>query len=181
MFVLAHYHKLIPKLIHEIKYQGAYAISSELAELIVSKYHHQFFIDYFVPVPLSKKREQDRGFNQAEKLAQGLVNSLRVYGTSRLPKNDQKAVDDILLTVVSALERVRETKPQFDLKYEERKNNVRGAFTLNQGLLTKNLNGFSFCLVDDVATTGSTLFECAKVLKKSGAEKVWAMTIARGG
>lgn len=79
------------------------------------------------------------------------------------------------------LVRTRKTTPQFDLKYEERQENVKGAFSLNQRLNTNNLSGLSFCLVDDVATTGSTIFECAKVLKKSGAENVWAICLARGG
>ncbi len=163
LFVLAHYRGLIPKIIHQIKYQGVYSASGEVAELILDRYHQQYKFHYFVPVPLSKKREAERGFNQAEKLANALGKSL-----------DQAKV-------VNLLQRVKDTRPQFDLKYEERKKNLTDALTLNRDLVTRNLANISFCLVDDVATTGSTLFECAKVLKKTGAAKVYAITIARGG
>lgn len=74
---------------------------------------------------------------------------------------------------------MRETKPQFGLRYEERKKNMIGAFGIAGHLSL--VTGHSFCLVDDVATTGATIFECAKVLKRAGAKKVWAICAARGG
>lgn len=159
MFVLAHYKKLIPEIIHQIKYQGVYATSKEIANLILQNYDHSFHFDYFVPVPLSKKRELTRGFNQAEKLAKALR----------------------FKPVVNLLIRTKDTKPQFELSVTERKKNVKNVFALNPNLLTHSLSNLSFCLIDDVATTGSTLFECAKVLKNSGAKKVYAICIARGG
>lgn len=167
LFVLAHYRGLIPKAIHEIKYQGYFAIITELADLIGQNYHYEFNFQYFVPVPLSKNRERARGFNQSEKLAQQLQSKFKFQN-----KNFQ---------VVKVLIRTRETRPQFDLKYEQRKNNLKDAFAMNHELITKNLSGLSFCLVDDVATTGATLFECAKILKIAGANKVYGITIARGG
>lgn len=163
LFTLAHYHGLIPKLIHEVKYQGVYSLTAEIAAIIFANYHHHFPFDYFVPVPLSAKRANERGFNQAEKLA------------ASLNKHFQNA------KVINALSRIRETKPQFGLSMDDRRKNLMDAFSLNQHLGRNNLSGISFCLVDDVATTGATLFECAKVLKKSGAAAVWAITIARGG
>jgi competence protein ComFC len=113
----------------------------------------QFVCDFLVPVPLSKERLARRGFNQAEKLARYLK----------------------LAPVLDCLFRTRETKPQFDLSRKERLTNVKNAFALKRKLPAGN-----FCLVDDVATTGATLSECAKVLKKSGAKKVFAICIARG-
>lgn len=174
LFVLSHYHGLIPKAIHEIKYQGYFAILSELAEFITQKYHRQYNFKYFVPIPLSKNRERARGFNQAEKLANELV---------KIPfrHSGQSPESPISIKVVNLLERTRDTRPQFELKYEDRQHNMKDAFSLNHELITKNLSGLSFCLVDDVATTGSTLFECAKVLKHAGSEKVYGITIARGG
>lgn len=158
-FVLAHYKNLIPEIVHQIKYQGVYAASKEIANLILQNYDNSFHFDYFVPVPLSKKRELTRGFNQAEKLAKALR----------------------FKPVVNLLIRTKDTKPQFDLSFDERKKNVKGAFSLNPNLLTHSLSNLSFCLIDDVATTSSTLFECAKVLKNSRAKKVYAICIARGG
>lgn len=159
MFVLAHYRDLITQVIHEIKYQGVFTASDEVAGLIQKNYHGNFKFDYLVPVPLSKKRERIRGFNQAEKLAKALQ----------------------FKPAVNLLVRTKDTKPQFDLSFDDRKKNVKDVFALNPNLLTRSLSNLSFCLVDDVATTGSTLFECAKLIKKSGAEKVYAITIARGG
>lgn len=172
LFVLAHYHQLIPKITHEVKYQGYFAILPEVAELIAQHYHHKFNFQYFVPVPLSKKRERERGFNQAEKLALSLQST--VYPLQQAQIRNNKSVVKLLI-------RTRDTRPQFDLKMDERKNNVKDAFALNPNLLAINLKPYSFCLIDDVATTGATLFECAKVLKKSGAKNVYAITIARGG
>lgn len=159
LFVLAHYRGIIPKAIREIKYQGYFAIAGEFADLIVDKYHNNFEFQYLVPVPLSKDRQRLRGFNQAEKLAKALA----------------------LKPVVNLLVRSRDTRPQFDLKYDDRKKNLKDAFTLNPNLKTLDLKPYSFCLIDDVATTGTTLSECAKVLKKAGSKKVYGITIARGG
>ncbi|MBI3887926.1 ComF family protein, partial [Candidatus Microgenomates bacterium] len=141
--VLAHYDGIIRKAIKEVKYRGKYAIFSEIAP----KIKPSFQFSYLIPVPLSKKRLQKRGFNQAEKLANYLK----------------------LAPVLNCLERTRDTKPQFDLKLHEREDNVRNAFGLisNTKYLISNK---SICLIDDVATTGATLSECAKVLKKAGAK-----------
>jgi len=112
----------------------------------------RFTFEYLVPVPLFSSRYQKRGFNQSEKLA--------------------KYLD---FPVLNCLKRTRDTAPQFNLKRSERLENVKNAFAIKQKLPMGN-----FCLVDDVATTGSTLSECAKVLKKAGALKVYAICIARG-
>lgn len=167
LFVLSHYRGLIPKLISEIKYQHHFDICSQIARIIFDAYHFKFNFQYLIPVPLSGPRLRERGFNQSEKLAKELQKCFQSSDCKLLP-------DDILV-------RNKNTKPQFDLKYKERVNNVKDAFSLSPQLKTKNLEGFSFCLVDDVATTGATLFECAKVLKRADAEKVFAITIARGG
>lgn len=148
IFVLAHYDGIIRKAIREVKYRGKYAIFSEIAPLIKS----QFVFDYIVPVPLSKKRLQNRGFNQSEKLA----------GYLKLP-------------ILNCLIRTRDTVPQFDLTRKQRLENVKDAFSCRYPLTANR-----YCLVDDVATTGATLNECAKVLKNSGATKVYAICIARG-
>ncbi len=148
IFVLAHYDGIIRQAIKQVKYRGQYAIFKELAPLIKPS----FQFDYLVPVPLFSSRYQKRGFNQSEKLA--------------------KYLD---FPVFNCLKRTRDTKPQFDLKREDRLKNVQNAFALKQKLPAGN-----FCLIDDVATTGATLSECAKVLKKAGASKIYAICIARG-
>lgn len=158
IFVLADYRGIIRQAIKEIKYRGSYAICQELAALTRKNFRNKFSFDYLIPVPLAKKRLTERGFNQAEVLARSLE----------------------LAPVLNCLVRTRETKPQFDLKLKERQENVRGAFSISHDPYPI-IHNTSVCLVDDVATTGSTLAECAKVLKKSGAKKVYAICVARGG
>lgn len=115
----------------------------------------------FVPVPLHKKKLRKRGYNQAELLAKGLG---KRFG----------------LPVVDCLQRVKETKTQVGLSKEERASNSRNAFAFNPAF-QNNLRGIKQAfLVDDVVTSGATLRECAKVLKKAGVEKVWGLTLAHG-
>jgi len=77
--------------------------------------------------------------------------------------------------------RSRYTRPEVELKEDERKKNVRGAFSLR---FTQSkpfsLQGKNILLVDDVYTTGATMSECANVLKRAGASSVWAMAVALG-
>lgn len=112
-----------------------------------------------LPVPLHTKRLRWRGFNQAEALASNLAEKL-------------SAQTDKELVV-----RVKNTKPQSELKRDKRLQNLENAFALKNP--DTNLSGQKFLLVDDVATTGATFNEIAKVLKKAGAEEVWAIAIAR--
>lgn len=113
-----------------------------------------------VPIPLYPSRERKRGYNHAHILAKELSKKLE-------------------LPVVNALKRIRNTKPQADLKREERLGNLKDAFELDIKYMNEIKNRQIF-LVDDVFTTGSTLFEAGRVLKKSGAKSVWGLTLARG-
>ncbi len=110
-----------------------------------------------VPVPLTPKRLRQRGFNQS------LVLSRYVSKSLKLP------VDYL------SLRRTKETLPQSLLSPEERKKNVRDAFQVKGDNLKKK----RIILIDDVATTGNTLNECAKVLKKAGAIEVRCLVFAR--
>lgn len=112
-----------------------------------------------LPVPLHIKRLRWRGFNQAEILANNLAEKLNTQ------------IDKDLL------DRVKNTKPQSELKRDKRLKNIENAFVLKNP--DTDLSGQKFLLVDDIATTGATFNEIAKVLKKAGAEEVWAIAIAR--
>ena len=105
-----------------------------------------------------RRRKRERGFNQAELLA------LALHRLSGLPLTD-------------ALQRTRYTTTQTQFDRSERMENLRGAFRLRRG---SNVQDLRMLLVDDVLTTGSTLSECASVLKKAGALSVHAATAARG-
>lgn len=153
----------------DLKYHFVRALSDELLNLVLEYWarYQPYVLDQIkkdhgqnwlvVPVPLYKTRLNWRGFNQSELLAKKLAVSLN-------------------LKYVSALERIKSTTPQVALKGATRRQNIRQAFSLN----TKyDIQNTCVLLVDDVWTTGSTLKECCFVLKKAGAKKVWAITLAR--
>ena len=115
-------------------------------------------IDYIVPVPLSKKREFYRGYNQAMLLAE--------YISGKTGKN----------IIVNNLIRVKNTKAQYELNREERLLNLKDVFELKEPWFFKNK---SIVIIDDIATTCSTLEECSRVLRKSGAKNVYGLVLAR--
>ena len=135
-----------------VKYWQKY--SPHLFDLI-RKNQSQWVI---IPVPLHWFRENRRGFNQAKLLGQILSKKLG-------------------LGYCEALKRIRYTRPQVKLKGEQRRKNIFGAFALSPNC---NLSPVTCALlIDDVWTTGSTMRECCYVLKRNGAQKVWALTLAR--
>lgn len=112
-----------------------------------------------VPIPLSSNKFRSRGFNQSEILA------------SKLGKKLGFSVWDYLI-------RIKETKSQFNLSKKERKENMADAFGLKKEFIQEVVNK-NIILVDDVLTTGSTLVEAAKILKKNGAKQIWGVALAR--
>lgn len=114
--------------------------------------------DAIIPVPLHRKKEITRGFNQAEIFGNGLnrVFNIPVY-------------DDILV-------RARHTTPQKELSDKERRKNVENAFKINKNIVKLN----KIIVVDDIYTTGSTIDACAEVLIKAGVEKVYFITMSIG-
>lgn len=117
--------------------------------------------DIIISVPSHKKQLMKRKYNQATMLA-------KQY--SKLIKN-RNFYSDFLI-------KVKHTNPQTNLRKKERENNLNKAFELNKKYhsLIKNKR---ILLIDDVTTTGATLNNCAKILKKNGASKVFALTIAK--
>jgi len=113
--------------------------------------------DAIVPVPLHPARQRERGFNQAALLAEWLSSHLSVQ-------------------LRPALERTHYTTTQTAFDRSERMQNLRGAFRLRKKGDVRNLR---VLLIDDVLTTGSTLSECARILKEGGAPSVYAATAAR--
>jgi competence protein ComFC len=113
-----------------------------------------------VPIPLHSTRKRWRGFNQAEVLCRSLSEQLN-------------------LPVADVLQRKKITKTQKDLKKDARLKNVDGAFALSPLFSKEGVRGSSFILVDDVTTTGATLAEAAKVLKRNGATQAICLTVAR--
>ncbi len=115
-------------------------------------------VDLIIPVPLHRKREKSRGYNQAALLSSALSELTGVPWLSE------------------ALVRTRNTPPQVSLQAAERITNLKGAFKVKKA---EKVAGRVVLLVDDVFTTGSTLRECAGELSKAGAREVRAATLAR--
>jgi ComF family protein len=115
-----------------------------------------------VPVPLHSRKLRQRGFNQSELIARAAV---KLQGTgSRFQLS------------ATALERRRETKSQIGLSRHQRRENIRGAFVAAN---PDQLAGRNILVVDDVFTTGTTVSECARILRRAGASKVYVATVAR--
>jgi len=148
------------QLVHALKYDGRVSLAPRLAALMRERGREALDgASIVVPVPLHWRRRWQRGFNQAEALAEALG-----------------------LPVCRALVRRRPTRPQFGLPAARRHRNVRGAFQpcRHRGRKgARRLDGAVVVLVDDVATTGATLRACAEVLKGMGAREVRALTAAR--
>ena len=161
--------KVLKKSIHAFKYKFVYDLDRFLAKLLIkilSGTEHSeprtilWETDFILAVPLHKRRLRWRGFNQAEYLAVRVAEHFNLIFRK-----------DIIF-------RCKYTLPQVKIRsYKERAKNIEGAFKC---LLPNSVKNKKIILIDDVCTTLSTLGECAKVLKKSGAKEVWGLVLARG-
>jgi ComF family protein len=115
-----------------------------------------------VPVPLHVRRVRQRGFNHSELIARAALK--------------QAPTEDRLVLHTNILERRRDTQSQTGLTRHQRRENIRGAFAVAK---PEALSGREVLVVDDVFTTGTTVSECARVLLRAGASKVWIATVAR--
>lgn len=161
--------KFVSQAIHLYKYRFAEKISEPLGKIILESLRQSEMPlpDMIIPIPLHPRRLRWRGFNQSELLAEYL---------------GQKITPGFPIEVSNNLiRRIRYTEPQMKIKNKlQREKNIRNAFEITQKNSDKIKNK-RVLLVDDVITTGATIFECAKMLKKSGANEVFAIVIARQG
>ena len=150
-------------LIHLLKYDrvlpAAPVLGGLLAEAITQLQLATDTSPLLVPVPLHASKRRERGFNQAELIVRSAA--------KRLPQS---------MEIAAALQRKRPTHSQVGLSREERIANMRDAFRV---IAPERVKGRTVIVVDDVMTTGTTVSECARVLKEAGAERVWAATVAR--
>jgi competence protein ComFC len=155
------YTGVVKKLIHEFKYSGKDYLGKPLGKLM-----HTFIrnyqlpithLDFLVPIPLHKSRQREREFNQAEILSQEIAQQF-----------NKQVLTDLLI-------RVKPTKTQTELTFQERCQNVEKSFSVTKPELIKDTN---LLLIDDVLTTGATSNEAARCLKEAGAKKVLLLTLA---
>jgi ComF family protein len=144
----------VDRLIQALKYGGTLAVASYLGSAVANLPLPE--ADIVLALPLHPRRLRKRGFNQATQIAR------EVASRHRLPLEH------------TLVERVSDTPPQTGLPWAERRRNVRGSF-----LCRTDLSGKRIIVVDDVMTTGATLNELAGVLKRSGAECVTNLVVAR--
>lgn len=155
---LCDYAEPVRELLHRLKYQSDTSVLPSIATIVnQSEWTSLAGFDWIIPVPLHMGRLRSRGFNQAALLARILFGD----------RNDR--INAFLL------KRVRETASQAGLGGSERRQNLRGAFSVHSPQL---LVGRAVCLVDDVLTTGATVNECSTALLKAGACRVKVVTIA---
>jgi len=169
LWSLGIYQNPLKSAIQTLKYKKVQDLAAVLVDILVEYWarFQPFVFDQIkknrgegwvvIPVPLHFWRENNRGFNQSSLIGQMLSKSLS-------------------LAYRDALKRTRYTKPQVKLKGKERYQNIRGVFAIAN---SEQLKANSVLLIDDVWTTGSTLRECCYILKRAGAKKVWAITLAR--
>lgn len=143
---------------HAFKFEGMQSLKKEIVPKIIASVPDQYWHDVqaLVPVPLSPERERERGYNPARIL------------TDEISKKT-------LISVQPLLKKIRSTPPQMSLNRDQRIHNPKGAYEMVQGMRMP----IKAVLVDDVLTTGSTLEECAKVLKLAGVQWVGAIVWGR--
>jgi ComF family protein len=157
------YEGILMDVIHRFKYGGKSFLAESLG-LMLAQFAEGLFKDseglLIMPVPIHRRRLRERGFNQSLLLARHVSNRL-------------KSELDFL-----SLRRLKYTAPQTGLDREQRQRNVRGAFDVAS---PPTVRGRNVLLVDDVATTGNTLNECARVLIRSGCKSIVGLALARAG
>lgn len=163
-FAVRYGNNLVKKIIHRFKYEPyAKDLASPLAFLIITHFNlmqKSFDGDncILLPIPLSKRKLRQRGYNQSEEIARVLSENLKIP------------------LMQNCLFKNKETPSQMTLSREEREKNIKGAFSVNP---SARLRARKILLVDDVYTTGATMEEAAKILKKAGAKEVWGISVAR--
>jgi ComF family protein len=146
----------IDSILQQYKYNDMLHLANVFAKLFYQQHKITYNIDLVIPMPMHPQRLQERGFNQALEIARCLAKNLK------LELNYQ------------ACQRIKLTPPQAGLPLKDRIKNVRGVFECKQ-----SLQGLNIAIVDDVMTTGASLNELAKTLKKAGAARVECWVIAR--
>jgi ComF family protein len=156
------YRGSLREVLHRFKYGGQTSLARPLGQMLIApgrQLARLQKIDFIIPVPLHPKRLRQRSFNQASLLARRMGSALNI------------SVD------YASLQRSRWTEPQTGLSRRQRAANVKGAFSLKSN---KKFKGKGILVVDDVLTTGETVEQCVRVLKKDGgAREVAVLTVAR--
>ncbi len=153
------YEGLMERLILKIKYDGCYDIIQELIDKVFEKKELDLPADtYITYVPMYRKKEKRRGFNQAELIA-------------------KKVGERTGRPVVRLLEKIKDNRSHVGLNPQERIENVKSVFAFKkESACPENI-----LVVDDFLVSGATIRECFRVLKQAGAKNIVGFTLAKGG
>jgi ComF family protein len=166
------YEDELRELVHLLKYERVRAVARPLGSKLaaaISMLRDLAAKDLVVvAVPLYPAKERQRGYNQALLLAEAALAELR-----------KTAPEWRLRLERDCLRRVRDTESQFALTPKQRRANLRGAFAVAKDAPDCQILGREVLLVDDIYTSGATARECARVLRRAGAAKVWVATATR--
>ena len=161
LFILGPYDQpILKEAIHSWKHERVKEIGNILGLWLADRLAHSFFRENSIitHIPLRRQRQFDRGFNQSEQL------SLILAGKFQIPAK-------------SPLIKIKDTKPQSSLNREKRLLNIRGVFAPAKDA---KLSGENIILIDDITTTGATMEEACRVMKKAGTKSVWGIALAHG-
>jgi len=152
------YNAIISRAISDLKYRDQTFIAKKFAKICLEKAKNEIAdCDIICAVPLHLKRLRKRKFNQAVLIGKNL--------------SKEKFIFDLIW-------RVNDSAPQASLKKKEREKNLKRSFLVNKKY-RDSLRGKKIILIDDVMTTGATLENCSKALRKCGVEKITVLTIAK--
>lgn len=144
----------------ELKFENKIDLGEVFADKLFELYLHcNWQIDHIIPIPVSRSRRFQRGYNQVELIAKPLSDM------SNIPYKP------------TALKRIKDTESQVRLSHSERIKNVQDAFVADSSEVDQS----ACLLVDDIVTTGATLENATKALLAAGASSVYALTVARAG
>lgn len=163
------YENALMTLIHSLKYKKNIQVAKPLGQILFNSFIRFFSdkeIDIALPVPLHPVKFRARGFNQAFLLMRRWSDMI----TSESPSFSNFHIRRNLIV------KVRNTEPQTGLDSKKRESNIKNSFCLKN---PSHVAGKCILIVDDVMTTGATVNECAKTLKKGGAREIHVLTLAR--
>lgn len=172
-FFLYKYEEQIRKMLIKYKFNGKGYLCNLFSTCILSNEEACKFIssyDIVIPVPLHRKRKNERGYNQSELVAKKVVNEL--IKSKSINNNLQHNIE----LNTNSLKKIKNTKPQSTQKLKERINVVKGIYKVQN---IEQIREKRILVFDDIYTTGSTYNECKKVLLEAGAKEVGIFTIAR--
>ena len=158
------------EMLHALKFNGMRRVAEHVlgrwvAEAVLQLESEAASALIVVPVPLFLARERKRGFNQATLLAKSGIEQLKKLRPAWK-----------FTLIPEALLRVRDTRALYELRPDQRRRSLEGAFRIGDAELVR---GREVLLIDDIFTTGATANACARVLLRAGVAKVWVVTVAR--